>query len=88
MGLFEVILLVAGGGVVWYLNYYAKEAVIKEAHREASHVKTLEAVDYELGKLDAELKRFGVLSQQNRAFMDALYSRRIDLQRDAARTSR
>lgn len=81
MGISAVLFLVVGGGVVWYLNYYAKEAVIKEAHREASHIKTLEAVDYELSKLDAELKRIGVLSRQERAFMDALYARRIDLQR-------
>ncbi len=81
MGITVIFLLAAGGGIVWYLKHYAKEAVIKEAHREASHIKTLEDVDYELSKLNAELKRFGVLSQQKQAFMDALYSRRIDLQR-------
>lgn len=81
MGITAIVLLAAGGGIVWYLNCYAKDSVIKEAHREASHIKTLEGVDYELGRLDAELKRYGVLSQQGRAFMDALYSRRIDLQK-------
>ncbi len=85
MGIAVVLLLAAGGGLVWYLKHYAKEAVVKEAQREATHIRTVEDVDYELGKLDAELKRYGVLSQQGRAFMDALYSRRIELQRHARR---
>lgn len=85
MGIAVVLLLAAGGGLVWYLQHYAKEAVVKEAQREATHIRTVEDVDYELGKLDAELKRYGVLSQQERAFMDALYSRRIELQRHASR---
>lgn len=79
MGFTAIVMLVIGGGVVWYLNHYAKQAVIKEAQREASHIRSLESIDYELGKLDAELKQFGVISDQKRAFMEALYNRRIDL---------
>lgn len=88
MGITVIVLLAAGGGIVWYLKHYSKDSVIKEARREASHIKTLEDVDYELGKLDAELKRYGVLSQQGRAFMDALYARRIDLQQHTPRARR
>lgn len=73
--------ILVGMGIVWYLNRHAKESLVKEARREASHIKSLESIDYELEKLNAEWQRFGILSEKDKAFMDALHSRRYDLQR-------
>lgn len=72
-----------GGSIVWYLNRDAKKSITKEAYREASHIKTLEAVGYELEKLDEDAKRDGVLSEKNCAFMSALYGRWFDLQKQS-----
>jgi hypothetical protein len=81
MEFISIVSVLIGIGIVVYLKRYAKEAVLKEASREASHIKTVELVDYELEKINAEWKRDGVLSEKDKAFMDALYSRRIQLQR-------
>lgn len=83
MEIISITLVIIGGGIVWYFKRYAKEAVMKEANREASHIKNLVEVDYELERLDSVWKRDGVLSDQERAFMEALHSRRFDLQRHA-----
>lgn len=81
MELILIFALIIGGGLVWYLNRYAKESILKEARREASHIRSIEAIEYELEKLNAEWQRFGILSEKDKAFMDALHSRRYDLQR-------
>lgn len=81
MEFLSILSVFIGGGIVWYLNRGAKESIAKEASREASHIKTLEAVEYELGKIDTEAKRDGSLSERNSAFMSALYARWFDLQK-------
>ncbi len=87
MEFISIISVLIGIGIVVFLKRDAKASMIKEAQREASHMN-LTAIEIELENLNAEWKRYGVLSDQNKAFMDALHSRRIDLQRHADRTSR
>lgn len=81
----SIFAVLIGAGIVIYLKRDAKAALIKEAIREASYIRTVEQVDYELDKLNQEWKHFGFLSDKNKSFMDALHSRRTDLQKQAIR---
>lgn len=85
MEVISIFSVLIGIGIVYYLKRDAKAALIKEAVREASHIRSVEQVDYELEKLNQEWKRYGILSDKEKTFMDALYSRRIDLERQASR---
>lgn len=78
--------LLIGIGIVVFLNRDARASIIKEAHREASHMNLI-AIEIELENLNAEWKRLGCLSDKNKAFMDALHSRRLDLQRSTPQSS-
>lgn len=84
MEFISIVSVLIGVGIVVFLKRDAKASMIKEAHREASHMN-LTAIEIELENLNAEWKRYGVLSDQNKAFMDALHSRRIDLQKEPLR---
>lgn len=73
-------LIIIGMGVAVYLCRDAKSSLIKEATREASHMN-LQAIEYQLELFDEELKRVGILSEKDRALMDAIYFRRSNLLR-------
>lgn len=83
MELFSILLLIVGGGTVRYLDYYARKSTSEQAHREARYIRTVEAIDYELRKLDTEFKRIGVISNKDLAFINALYARRFYLEKIA-----
>jgi len=86
MAFISIVSVLIGIGIVVFLKHDAKTSMIKEAQREASHMN-LRAIEIELENLNAEWTKFGVLSEKEKTFMDALHSRRIDLQRHAARTT-
>ena len=69
-----------GIGIAIFLYRDEKRSSAKEAAREASHMN-LQAVEYQLQQFDEELKKVGVLGKKDRALMNALHSRRIDLLR-------
>lgn len=85
MEIISIFSLLIGVGIVFYLKRDSEASIAKEAAREASHIKTLDLVDWEVEKLNQEWKRFGILSDKDKAFLNALYSRRIDLQKQASR---
>ena len=81
MEFISIVSVLLGVGIVVFLKRDAKASMMKEAQREASHIRTIDLIDYELEKLTAVWKRDGFLADKEKAFMDALYSRRIDLKR-------
>ncbi len=74
------IFILIGIGIAVYSRRYAESYLVKEATREASHMN-LQAIEYQLEKFDEELKQVGVLSQKDKALMDAILIRRSDLMR-------
>lgn len=85
MEIISILSVLIGVGIVIYLKRDAKSSQIKEAFREVAHIRTVEQVEYELEELNQEWKRYGFLSDKQKVFMDALHSRRIDLQRQTSR---
>ena len=85
MEIISIFSVLIGVGIIIYLKRDAQSSLIKEAVREASHIKTIDLLDYELEHLNQDWKRYGVLSDKEKAFMDALHSRRIDLQKQTHR---
>lgn len=85
MEIISIFSVLIGVGIVIYLKRDAQSSLIKEAVREVSHIKTIDLVDYELEQLNQDWKRYGVLSDKEKVFMDALHSRRIDLQKQTHR---
>ncbi len=82
MEFISIVSVLLGIGIVVFLKHDAKASMTKEAEREASRM-TLCAVEIEIEKLNAQWKTFGFLSSKDKTFMDALHSRRIDLQKHA-----
>lgn len=78
MGLIIFFGVLVGVGLAVFIRRDGAARISKEAFREASHMNMV-AVDIELESLYAEWKKFGVLSEQQKAFLDALHCRRLDL---------
>lgn len=74
--------VIVGIAIVLYLNKGSRDADYKEASREASYMNVA-AIDLEVENILAEWKRFGVLNDKKKVFLDVLFSRRIDLVREA-----
>lgn len=82
MELLSLFFAFVGGFIVWYLNKNAKKSIQVKAQKAVKYFEKIEMIDYEVEKLQTRWKAEGFISDNDKEYVEALYGRRYDLNRE------
>jgi len=78
---FSILSVLIGIGIAVYIYNDSKKLMSKDAQKEVSRMSLI-AIEGELERMQARWEEYGVLTEKEKALMDALQFRRSELKRN------